>query len=243
MSKKNKPIKQIKKRPVRQVKKKNGQLPSAQQHLPFAEIRDDIVIMKDGTLRTVILVSSLNFALKSEDEQTAIIQGYVSFLNTIDFPLQVVIQSRKLNIEKYLDKLQLLARQHENELLRKQTLSYRSFVSKLVEEADIMDKKFYVIVPFSPTSNKKKNFWSRLQETISPASIVKLHEDQLAQYKVEMARRLSVVISGLQSISLQTQILDTQALIELYYNTYNPVTKQKRRIEDMTQMQIDTSIQ
>lgn len=232
-----------KKRPARRVKKKGGLAPSTQQHIPFVEIRDDLVIMRDGTLRTVILVSSLNFALKSEDEQKGIIQGYVSFLNTIDFELQVVIQSRKLNIEKYLHKLDMLARQQTNELLRRQTASYRSFVQKLVEETDIMDKKFFVVVPYSPYSNKKKNFWTRLQEVLSPASAVRLKDERLERYKVEMERRMGVVLSGLKSIGLQTQILDTQALIELYYNMYNPVTKQQKRIEDVAQMQVDNTIQ
>src|SRR3989339_742186 len=149
------------------VVKRGQKVPSSQQYIPFGEIRDDLIIMKDGTLRTVLLVSSLNFALKSEDEQKAIVQGYVSFLNTLNFELQIVIQSRKLNIEKYLNKLDGLARHQDNELLRKQTLTYRSFVKKLVEETDIMDKKFFVVVPFSPFSNKRKGFWIRLQEVLS----------------------------------------------------------------------------
>lgn len=231
-----------KKKPVRQVKRKNGAAPSTQQHLPFSEIKDGVVIMKDGTLRRVVLVSSINFALKSEDEQKGIIQGYVSFLNTIDFELQIVIQSRKLNIEKYLGKLDTLARQQDNELLRKQTKSYRSFVQKLVEDADIMDKKFYVVVPFSPFSKKKKSFFSRAQEVIMPARVVSLSQAKFEQFKVEMDRRMGTVIGGLKSIGLQAAPLDTQALIELYYNVYNPVTKQKTRIEDIDKMQVDRTL-
>lgn len=228
---------------VRQVQKKNGQAPSTQQHIPFAEVRDDVIIMKDGTLRTVVLVSSLNFALKSEDEQKGIVQGYVSFLNSIDFELEIVIQSRKLNIEKYLGKLDTIMRQQTNELLRKQTASYRSFVSKLVEEADIMDKKFFVVIPFSPYGNKRKSFFSRLQEAISPASVVKLKQAKFEQYKEEMGRRVGLVLSGLRSVGLSTQILDTQALIELFYNTYNPSSTQKKRIENINDMQVDRSVQ
>lgn len=220
-----------------------GAKPSTQEHLPFAEVRDDLVIMKDGTLRTVLLVSSLNFALKSEDEQTGIIQGYVSFLNTLDFELQIVIQSRKLNIEKYLEQLETLARQQDNELLRKQTLSYRAFIAKLVEESDIMDKKFFVVVPFSPHSKKRKSYWTRLREVLSQASVIRLNQKKLEEYKVEMGRRVSLVNSGLQGIGLQVQVLDTQALIELYYNTYNPITHQQRRIQDIDKMQVEGSTQ
>lgn len=227
--------------PVREVKKP-GQASSTQRYLPFAEIRDGVVIMKDGTLRAVVLVSSLNFSLKSEDEQRGIVQAYVGFLNTIDFPLQIVIQSRKLNIEKYLTKLEVLARQQDNELLRKQTLSYRSFVKKLVEEADIMDKKFFVVVPYSPVSKKKKSFWSRAKEVLSPAALVKLNQEQFQKYVAELDRRMNVVMGGLRSIGLETHVLDTQALIEVYYNTYNPATKQRQRIEDVGKIQIDWTV-
>lgn len=232
-----------KKKPTRKVKAKGGNVPSTQQFLPFAEIRDGVVIMKDGTLRRVMLVSSINFSLKSEDEQKGIIQGYVSFLNTIDFELQIVIQSRKLNIEKYLDMLDSLARNQTNELLKKQTKSYRGFVEKMVEDADIMDKKFFVVVPYSPYSKKKKGFWVRLKEVLSSASAVRIQQSKFQQYEIELDRRVNRVAAGLSSIGLKSQVLDTQAIIELYYNTYNPVTKQQRRIEDVNNMQVDWTLE
>lgn len=241
MGKREKELKEKKKKPLRKVKKRSA-LVSSQAHLPFAEIRDGIVIMKDGTLRIVILVSSLNFALKSEDEQKGIILGYVGFLNTIDFELQIVVQSRRLNIEKYLGKLDSLARQQDNELLRKQTISYRSYVEKLVKDADIMDKKFFVVAPFSPFSKKKKSFWTRLQEVVTPARQVRLSQAKFERYKIEMSRRINLVQSGLRSIGLQTAMLDTQALIELYYNVYNPASKQQKRVEDIEQMQVDQTL-
>ncbi len=243
MPRKEKAVKEVKKKPPRQLKKKGDATPSTQKSIPFAEIRDDVVIMKDGTLRSVILVSSLNFALKSEDEQQGVVNGYVSFLNSVDFELQIVIQSRKLNIEKYLNKLDALARQQDNELLRKQTKSYRMFIQKLVEEADIMDKKFFIVVPYSPFSKKKKNFFVRLQEVLSPASIVKLGQKKFDDYKIELGRRVQLVQSGLKSIGLETKILNTQALIELYYNTYNITTKQQGRVEDIDKMQVNREME
>lgn len=239
MGKKEKAIKEVKQKPPRQLKKKGGEIPSTQKSVPFAEIRDNIVIMKDGTLRAVIMVSSLNFALKSEDEQKGVVQGYVQFLNSVNFELQIVIQSRKLNIEKYLGKLDTLSRQQDNELLRKQTKAYRSFIAKLVEDADIMDKKFFIVVPFSPFSKKRKNYWARLQEVMSPASLVKLGQAKFDKYKTELERRSQLVQSGLKGVGLQTTVLDTQALIELYFNTYNISSKQQRRVEDIGKMQID----
>ncbi len=231
-----------KKTQPKQLKKKTARTPSSQQHIPFAEIRDNVVIMKDGTLRAVLLISSLNFALKSEDEQNGIVSGYVQFLNSLDFELQIVVQSRKLNIEKYLGKLDQLARQQNNELLRKQTVSYRAFVASLVQNADIMDKKFFVVVPFSPFSKKKKSFFSRLQEVVSPASIVKMNQAKFEKYVVELDRRVGSVAAGLQAINLEVRRLDTQALIELYYNTYNPISKQRQRIHDLGGLQIDSTV-
>lgn len=235
--------KEQKKKKTPTINRKAKNAPTTQAHIPFSEIRDGIVLMKDGTLRAVMLVSSVNFALKSEDEQKGIIANYVTFLNALDFELQIVIQSRKLSIEAYLEKLQRLAKQQDNELLRKQTIAYQSFVGKLVEDADIMDKKFYVVVPFSPTSKKRKSFWSRFQEVLSPASRVKLNQQKFERYKIELERRVAQVMSGLQSVGLKTTILDTQALIEVYYNSFNPITKQQRRIEDINKMQIDRTIQ
>lgn len=226
----------------KRLKKKTARTPSTQQHIPFGEIRDNVVIMKDGTLRSVLLISSLNFALKSEDEQKGIVNGYVQFLNSLEFELQIVIQSRKLNIELYLAKLDQLARQQNNELLRRQTMSYRAFVASLVQNADIMDKKFFVVVPFSPFSKKRKSFFSRLQDVISPASVVKLNQTKFEKYTTELDRRVSSIAAGLQAINLEVRRLDTQALIELYYNTYNPISKQRQRIHNMDGLQIDRSV-
>src|SRR6185295_14391513 len=106
------------------ARKAGNSTKSTQRFLEIAEVKEDVVVMKDGTLRVVLLVSSINFALKSEDEQTAIIQGYMSFLNSLDFPLQVVIQSRRLNIQGYLDKLVELEKTQTNDLLRMQTAEY-----------------------------------------------------------------------------------------------------------------------
>lgn len=243
MAKKEKALKPVQKKAVRTVKKTGGATPSTQASIPFSEIRDGIVIMRDGTLRSVILVSSLNFALKSEDEQKGIVQAYVSFLNTLDFELQIVIQSRRLNIEKYLGKLDTIARQQDNELLKKQTRSYRAFIQKLVQDSDIMDKKFFVVIPYSPFSKKRKNFFTRLQEGLSPASVVRLKQAKFDKFKEELERRLSNVLAGLEGIGLQTQVLDTQALIELYYNTYNPASIQTERLQDIRYMQVEQSVE
>lgn len=203
------------------VKKKAG-IPTTQKHVSFAEVKNDTVLMKDGTLRAVLMVSSINFALKNEDEQQAIVASYVSFLNGLDHPLQIVIQSRQLNIKPYLEKLAERERQQPNELLRMQIADYRSFVSELVDLGKIMSKNFYVVVPYDPLSNKKRGFWSRLSEIINPAVTVRLKEERFLKRKRDLDMRVRQIESGLSSMGLEVVRLDTQSLIELFYTTYNP---------------------
>lgn len=220
------------------AKKKKNQVPS-QHHLLIAEIKNDTVVMKDGTLRAVLLVSSINFALKNEDEQNAIIGGYVSFLNSLEHPLQVVIQSRKLNIKPYLEKLAVKEREQTNELLRTQIADYRSFVSELVDLGQIMSKQFYVIVPYDPLSNKSKSFWSRLGEVVNPASIIKLKGKKFEERKRELDLRVRQVEAGLSSLSLTTVRLDTQSLIELYYGTYNTDIALSEPMPPLSSMEVE----
>jgi len=197
-------------------------IPATQRFLDIAEIRDDLAIMKDGTLRAVLMVSSINFALKSADEQEAIVQAYMSFLNGLEYPLQIVIQSRKMNIDPYLASLSERQKAVENELLKTQIIDYRNFVRELVEMGEIMQKRFYVTVSYDPTSNKQKNFWSRLSESISPSIGIKLKEKQFLERREELMKRLDLINSRLTSMGVGGVMLDTQSLIEVFYECYNP---------------------
>ncbi|MCX6781648.1 MAG: hypothetical protein NTW66_00785 [Candidatus Magasanikbacteria bacterium] len=201
---------------------KRAAIPTTQKNLSIAEIKNDTVVMKDGTLRSVLMVSSINFSLKNEDEQQAIVFSYVSFLNGLDHPLQIVIQSRQLNVKPYLEKLARKEREQPNELLRMQIADYRSFVSELVSLGKIMSKLFYVIVPYDPLSNKKRGFWSRASEVINPAITVRLKEERFMKRKYDLDMRVRQIESGLTSMGLEVVRLDTQSLIELFYTTYNP---------------------
>lgn len=212
---------------------------STQQHLLISEIKQDTVVMKDGILRAVLMVSSINFALKNEDEQNAIISAYVSFLNSLDHPLQIVIQSRKLQIKPYLDRLLEQERNQENDLLRTQTADYRSFVSQLVEMGDIMNKQFYVVVPYDPLSNKNKSFWSRFKEVINPATAIKLKGDRFTQRKHELDTRVRQIESGLTSIGLTVVQLNTQSLIELYFSTYNTDIALSQELAPIEDLQVE----
>ena len=212
---------------------------STQKYLDIQEIRDNVILLKDGTLRAAIMVSSMNFALKSEDEQTAVIQGYIQFLNSFDFPLQIVIQSRKLNIDEYLARLKQSEKEQTNDLLRIQIAGYRQYIVELIEMAEIMSKRFYVVVPYSPVSNKRKKFFARLKETLAPTSTVHLKQKKFAKYCVEMTKRIDYVVEGLSSIGLKTTQLDTQSLIELFYNTYNPGVEDTQKLTELQKLQVE----
>ena len=213
--------------------------PSTKQYLDIAEIREDIVIMKDSSLRAVLLASSVNFALKSEEEQNAIVSGYVQFLNSLDYPLQIVIHSRRLNIEKYLDKLKTQEKEQKNELLKMQIADYRQFVGELIELGDIMSKRFYVVVPYSPLTNKQKGFFDRFKEVLTPSSAIRLHEEKFLDRKRELMLRVDGVTSGLQSMGIQTAMLATQSLIELYYNAYNPELAETEKLSPINNLRVE----
>ena len=218
-----------------------GQKPksSTQSHLDILEIKDNVVVMKDGTLRAIILVSSMNFALKSEEEQVAVIQGYTQFLNSFSFSIQIVIQSRKLNIEDYLERLNKVEKEQTNELLRMQTAEYQQYIKELVEIADIMSKRFYVVVPYSPISDKQKKYFSRLKEVLSPTSVIHLNRKKFEKYKSELFKRIDYVSDGLSSIGLKSIQLDTQSIIELFYNTYNPEISNQEQLVELDKLQVE----
>lgn len=213
---------------------------STQQYLDIVEIKDNYVVLKDGTLRAVLLVSSINFDLKSEDEQNAIVQGYTQLLNSFEFPVQIVIQSRRLDIDKYLEKLRLVVKEQINELLKMQTSEYLEYIQELVKMADIMSKHFYVVVPYSPLSDKRKGFFSRFKETIYPTQAIKIKAKKLERYKRELFRRADFISDGLTSLGLQAVRLDTQSLIELYYNTYNPQISNQEKLAQVDKLDIET---
>ncbi len=224
-----------------QSKKLAGPKPgvASQRYLDIAEIREDAVILKDGTLRAVLLVSSVNFALKSVDEQNAIVQSYMQFLNGLDFSIQIVIQSRRMNIDGYLHAIEASEQQLNNELLKKQIKDYRGFIKQLVQLGDIMQKRFFVVVPMNPASDKQKGFFQRMGEILTPASTIMLSDARFQKNKFSLSLRVNQVMQGLGSMSLNAVQLDTQSLIEMYYNVYNPELLQTQPMTDVSKMQIE----
>lgn len=212
---------------------------STQQYLDILEIKDDTVVMRDGTLRVVLAVSSINFALKSEDEQNAIISSYVSFLNNISTPIQIVVQSRDLNIDNYIEYLKNKEKEQTNRLLKIQTGEYIEYIKELVSMGKIMNKKFFVVIPYSPFSDKRKGFLSQLSEIFKPATVLKLKETKFLKYKDNLSRRVDSIFSALLSLGVDVKQLNTQELIELYYNSYNPETSKNQPLVDIEKLQVE----
>lgn len=224
---------------VKQSKTKQSPGISTQTFLKISEIKDDTVVLKNGGLRAVLKVSSVNFNLKSEEEQNAIIYSYQGFLNTIEFPIQILVRSKKLDIDDYLDNLRKKGEVQKNQLLQQQTFEYVEYIAKLVEYADIMDKEFFVVVPYDPFRSLKLNMLQKLFQSLnqkdSYAEIKRRHEE-FAQLKKNLNQRVSTVKIGLENCAIKAEQLDTKKLIELFYNIYNPSVsrfQKANRIEEL----------
>ncbi|MBI4995021.1 hypothetical protein HZC21_05285 [Candidatus Peregrinibacteria bacterium] len=210
---------------------------AAQLHMRIAEIRDNTVVLKNGGLRAVLKISSLNFNLKSEEEQNAIIYSYQSFLNTLEFPVQIVVRSRKLDLDNYIEKLKGIVEKQTNKLLQKQTYDYIDYIQRLIEYADIMEKEFFVVVPMNPARAVKQNFiekfWERMHPADSIASIVRRHRE-FEDLKKNLVQRTSIITSGLENCGVKVNQLTTSELIALFYQIYNPLTARNEKIEDVS---------
>lgn len=214
---------------------------AAQEFIPIESIHDGAVVLKGGLgLRAVLMASSLNFALKSEEEQDALVFQYENFLNSLDFSIQFVVQSRRLNIQPYLETLAARQKEETNELLKVQIGEYMEFVKTFVELSHIVSKTFYIVVPFQPTAAERhagvmKSFSFLLglgsQEPESAAG------DEFVKFKNQLLQRVDAVSLGLRRLGLRTALLNTEELIELFYGLYNPSESQRPRAESQGQQQ------
>lgn len=195
---------------------------ATQSFLDVAEVKEDTIILKNGSIRSVIAVSSINYDLKSTDEQDAIISQYQNFLNSLDFPVQILISSRKLDMQHYLEFLGEKEKEQEGELLRLQISEYKNFINQLVTVSNIMDKNFYIIVPFSPIENEEKNFFSNFLNILNPKKNIIEKRENFETCKSQLFQRVDHVMAGLSGIGLRLAPLQTQELVELLYNSYNP---------------------
>lgn len=194
---------------------------ATQQFVPIKNINDNVVIKKNGEMCMVVLVSSVNFALKSYDEQRGILMQFQNFLNTLDFSLQIYIQSRKLNIEPYIELLSTLETQQDNELMKVQLKEYMAFIRGFTSEIDVMSKSFFVVVPYSPTKLNVANNVSRLFGG-SGYDNATTTEQKFEEHKLQLEQRVAMVTQGLAGVGVRTMTLHKDELVELFYHLYNP---------------------
>lgn len=209
---------------------------AAQEFLAIDAIRDGIIMLKGGLgLRAVLMVSAFNFALKSTEEQDAIIFQYENLLNALDFPVQFVVQSRRLNILPYLEILKKQEKEEQNELLKIQIGEYIEFVKSFVELANIVAKTFYTIIPFTPTIAEKAGLTGFLTSLIGlrkETTGVKTDDGQFYEYKNQLIQRVDAVSVGLRRLGLRSVMLNTEELIELFYGLYNPGEAERQKLKE-----------
>ncbi len=212
---------------------------STQNTLQIAEIRDGIVIMSDGSFRSVVMLKSINFDLMSPEEREAVEYSYQGFLNSLYFDIQIFIRSQKVDIRPYIERLDKIRAEHDNMLLALLMEDYINYMADIAQQTNIMDKRFYVVIPFSTMPSvqqaitQSKNFFTGLSGLFNnKEQRVVINEGDLTKAKDELRNRVQAVLSGLQQSGVQGLPLDTQELIELYYDTYNPDTATRQQLKN-----------
>lgn len=226
--------------PNQQPANPKAKKPSTQDTLLISEIRDGLVVMRDGSLRAVIMGSAINFDLMSQSERDAVEYAYQNFLNSLHFPVQILIKSQKIDLDGYVGKLQQLRTEQDNDLLALLMDDYIANIRALVEEVNIMDKQFYVVVPYFPpamTKLKRKNIATGLAAAFKKQVITTLSEPDFANFKEELSQRVQLVSAGLSQMGVRNIPLNTQELIDLYYSSYNPDVAQQQKLVDANQLQ------
>ena len=210
-----------------------NELANSQDLVAIREIRDNTIIMKNGGYRQIIMVGGVNFALKSETEQNVIIQMYQDFINSLDFPLQIIIHSRKINIEKYTDALEERKAQEISGLLQNQISEYQEFVRSFIKDYAVMRKIFLVVVPFAPPVMQAAGSVSRIpffSKKLDEKQLQAQIDEQFREVNVQLIQRVERVMEGLRGIGLDAKVLEREEVVELFYNFYNPESIEKRQM-------------
>ncbi len=201
---------------------------TSQNFVPIKEIRDGVVILQDGSLRALVIASSLNFALKSQDEQNSIIYQFQNFLNSLDFSVQIFIQSKKLDIRPYIALLEGRYKEQVTELMKIQTQEYIEFIKTFVENSSIMTKSFFVVVPYSPAQlSASKNPLSGIVGAGSKKTTAVAANDLFEEGRSQLEQRVGVVEQGLTRCGIRVAELGTEEVVELFYKIFNPGETEK----------------
>ena len=207
-------------------------LPSTQKSIDIAGIKDGILIMKNGEYRIIFSVASVNFALKSEEEKNAIVFQFQNFLNSLHFPLQIVIRSKRVDLAPYLEKMKVLAQQQPNELLQAQTNEYIDFVTRLIEVANIMKKAFFVVIGEQGLIPKRTGIFDNIFKKNDPDTL-RIAEDEYKKKIDGLKQKANNVAYGLSQIGLRTKQLSSEEIIAFFYQSYNPDLAEKQHLKDI----------
>jgi len=202
---------------------------TTQDFIPIQEIRDGVIILKNGGMRAIILASSLNFALKSQDEQSSILMQFQSFVNSLDFSVQIFVQSKKLDIRPYIALLEDRYKEQTTELMKIQVREYIEFIKTFVENTNIMSKSFFVVIPYDPPIiGANKNPLSKMFPGKGSASDATIAADaQFQEYRSQLEQRVAVVEQGLVRCGVRAAELGTEEVVELFYKLFNPGETEK----------------
>jgi hypothetical protein len=202
---------------------------TTQDFVPIQEIRDGVIVLKNGGMRAIILASSLNFALKSTDEQASILMQFQNFLNSLDFPIQIFIQSKKLDIRPYIALLEDRYKDQQSELMKIQVREYIEFIKTFVESTNIMSKSFFVVIPYDPPliSAGKNPLDKFMPGKKSEGSQKESADQQFQEYRSQLEQRMAVVEQGLVRCGIRAAELGTEEVVELYYKLFNPGETEK----------------
>lgn len=201
---------------------------ATQEFVPIKEVRDGVVILQDNSMRAVVLASSLNFSLKSEDERNAITMQFQDFLNSLDFAVEIQIQSRRLDIRPYLALLEEQYKEQLNELMKIQTREYIDFIKKFTESTNIMTKSFFIVVPYDPALiNLSGGVTNKLFNKKNSEEEIRQKMENFEENRSQLEQRVSVVEQGLVRCGIRVVRLGTEEVIELFYKIFNPGDSEK----------------
>jgi hypothetical protein len=202
---------------------------TTQAFVPIQEIRDGVIVLKNGGMRAVVLASSLNFALKSADEQNSILMQFQNFVNSLDFSIQIFIQSKKLDIRPYIALLEGRYKEQGTELMKIQVREYIEFIRTFVEGTNIMSKSFFVVIPYDPPLMTAGNnpISKMLPGNKKGADASKSTDEKFQEYRSQLEQRVAVVEQGLVRCGIRAAELGTEEVVELFYKLFNPGETEK----------------